>query len=461
MIDPLKELLNSTDEELVKQGLHLLLSLEVEKVVADKTFKSALLYSKPHQLMWSVKRFSLLFKGMIEANNQRLLEAAFLALLKKTGRLRKINYPLILSLNPYFDEFDLLSDLSGISALELRGFKNQHIQLILESNPCIKHLVLRGRSTLNLNDLISRFPQLDSLVLESIDLNALSLYVDDERVLACLEKGINRTKLHRTLIPFTDHFDLGQHEQRWREVLQWVRFDQFKSVKDIHFKMVYCPSGRSISIESGREYRVKPGLWMAQTPVSQELWMAIMKENPSYFKGSNRPVEQVTWFESVRFCNLLSQHEQLMCAYSLVNSSTPQRPTVYLNLEANGYRLPFECEWEYCASAGDDLIYSGSNQSFEVGWEQRNSNDQTHPMADLKPNTWGLYDLSGNVWEFCNDAYQQNDVDPYKYTPSNQVKRSMRGGSFLSSIHISNQGKYDPFRRHASIGLRVVRRENL
>jgi formylglycine-generating enzyme required for sulfatase activity len=175
----------------------------------------------------------------------------------------------------------------------------------------------------------------------------------------------------------------------------------------------------------------KPFL-MGQTQITQALWEAVMGSNPSHFKGALRPVEQVSWYDMARFCNALSALDNFRPAYSI---GYGDKPDVSLDLSANGYRMPTEAEWEYAAKAETELVYAGSAQLEQVGWFCDNSG-KTHPVAQKKPNAWALYDMSGNVWEWCSDqwdshAYEsraKSSVDPCVYT-SSPAWRVFRGGS--------------------------------
>ena len=103
--------------------------------------------------------------------------------------------------------------------------------------------------------------------------------------------------------------DLGEDKDRWLGVLQHMGFDLNRRVNGVSFDLVHCPVGRSKLGEVGIEFEIPKGFWMGQTQVTQELWEAVMGENPSHFKGTQLPVEDVSWFDCIRFCNQLSELE--------------------------------------------------------------------------------------------------------------------------------------------------------
>ncbi|MBO7429485.1 MAG: SUMF1/EgtB/PvdO family nonheme iron enzyme [Spirochaetia bacterium] len=141
------------------------------------------------------------------------------------------------------------------------------------------------------------------------------------------------------------------------------------------------------------------------TEVTQKLYQEIMGENPSGFKGDNLPVENVSWHDAVEFCNALSKKTGLTPVYTIELLNYGIDIIVKQNDSANGFRLPTEEEWEYAAKGGDNYIFAGSNNIDDVAWYRDNSDSKTHPVAQKKSNGYGLYDMNGNVWEWCWDHY--------------------------------------------------------
>ena len=185
--------------------------------------------------------------------------------------------------------------------------------------------------------------------------------------------------------------------------------------------------------------------YMWKTEVTQEQYQSVMGNNPSYFKGDNHPVEQVSWYDAVAYCNKRSEQEGLMPCYSGSGDN------ITCDFTANGYRLPTSEEWEYAAKGGKDVQnykFAGSNNIDEVTWYDGNSGDATHDVATKKPNTLDIYDMSGNVWEWC-------------WTASGSY-RVIRGGGygsydFYDSDCTVSGSSSVPSYSYSNVGFRVVR----
>ncbi|MEE0453958.1 MAG: formylglycine-generating enzyme family protein [Sodaliphilus sp.] len=223
------------------------------------------------------------------------------------------------------------------------------------------------------------------------------------------------------------------------------------TVNGIKYNMVWVEGGTfrmGATSEQGSEISdEKPvhsvtlsGYYIGKTEVTQALWQAVMGSNPSYFEGDDLPVEQVSWDDCQEFIRKL-------------NSLTGQN-----------FRLPTEAEWEFACRGGNNsrgYKYSGSNYIDNVAWYDGNSGDKTHPVATKSPNELGIYDMSGNVWEWCADWYgdyssgrQTNPKGPYGGSG-----RVNRGGSWYnfarncrSSIRIDDYPTY----RDDLLGLRLA-----
>ena len=162
------------------------------------------------------------------------------------------------------------------------------------------------------------------------------------------------------------------------------------------------------------EVVISKDYYIGKFEVTQELWEAVMGTNPSKYKGADRPVECVKWAECMVFCNELSR------------------------LTGREFRLPTEAEWEFAARGGkksNSTMYSGSSSVDNVAWYLRNSDGRTHPVGKFFPNELGIYDMNGNVREWCSDWYDKYDSDTQTdpQGPDNGKNHVVRGGGCLSA----------------------------
>jgi formylglycine-generating enzyme len=199
--------------------------------------------------------------------------------------------------------------------------------------------------------------------------------------------------------------------------------------------------------------------------VTQEQFQKVMGSNPSRWKGDKNPVEQVRWSDAVKFCNKRSELEGLQVCYDLESWKC--------NFEATGYRLPTEAEWEYACRAGTTTAYFFGDSPAKLGdygWFEKNSGGHPRPVGQKQPNPWGLYDMCGNVWEWCNDFYK---VDYYPEAPQSNPRgpengetKVVRGGAWRFSDENCRSGyRYNESPGYADVcfgydiyGFRCVRK---
>jgi len=203
--------------------------------------------------------------------------------------------------------------------------------------------------------------------------------------------------------------------------------------------MVLVPAGQFVMGSDRGEDDEKPAhpvqvsaFYMDATEVTQESFQRLTGNNPSKSKQPDLPAERVSWVAAVQYCNLRSQREGLKPCYDL--------NTFACDFAADGYRLPTEAEWEYACRAGSQTAWSCGDAEADLeqsGWFKGNADKKTHPVKQKKANAWGLYDMHGNVAEWCHDYYAEGYAatgpaqDPRG--PGEGDVRVVRGGSFAVS----------------------------
>jgi len=252
--------------------------------------------------------------------------------------------------------------------------------------------------------------------------------------------------------------------------------------QSVNYEMVRVPGGSfQMGSASGGENFERPvhtvtlsAFSIGKYEVTQALYESVMGYNPSRFKNyadsPNRPVENVTWYDAIEFCNKLSERERLQPVYTISGREPATGyPITYATVtpdwSKNGYRLP--AQWEYAARGGNgtpgDYVYSGSNDVNTVAWYEGNSNNAPQVVGTKTPNGLGLYDMSGNVWEWCWDRYgdysSEAQTDPKG--ASSGSYRVRRGGGWNSS----STGARSAYRSYSNpnngwndnLGFRLVR----
>jgi formylglycine-generating enzyme required for sulfatase activity len=229
------------------------------------------------------------------------------------------------------------------------------------------------------------------------------------------------------------------------------------------------------SDETEHRVTLTRAIFVSATEVTQAQWQATMGWGDSDFDGADRPVESLNWFDAVEYCNKRSADEGLTAAYTTTGATYRGNhiiaATVTWNQNADGYRLLTEAEWEYACRAGSASAFSnggisqcacGSDPYLSLmGWYCGNASNQTHDAGQKTPNAWGLYDMCGNVWEWCWDWYGSYDgTSTNPAGPGSGSIRVVRGGSWYGlALHCRSAARayYWPDDRFNVIGLRIAR----
>jgi formylglycine-generating enzyme required for sulfatase activity len=212
----------------------------------------------------------------------------------------------------------------------------------------------------------------------------------------------------------------------------------------MEFKLIPAGTFTMGEKNKARDVTLTKPFKMGVHEVTQAQYEQVMKNNPSSFKGAENPVEQVSWEDAVEFCRKLSELSAEKAA-------------------GNVYRLPTEAQWEYACRAGTTTQFSFGDDESDLGdyaWYRENSASKAHPVGGKQPNAWGLYDMHGNVWEWCQDWYDDYPsgavTDPTG--PASGSYRVYRGGSWrrtAGSCRSASRGRHFPSSRYYDRGFRV------
>lgn len=250
--------------------------------------------------------------------------------------------------------------------------------------------------------------------------------------------------------------------QKRAQIIQNAVAKQSTIIKDISNNMVLIKGGtfelgnpKGAADEQPVKKVMLDDFYIGKYELTQKEWMAVMGENPSVFTGCDDcPVENINWYAAIEFCNRLSELTGLSPYYSINKTEKDTNNLFFyddmkwivdINENADGYRLPYEAEWEMAAKEPTD-VSAADVQSLEVAWTMENAAGTTHPVGKKQPNSQGLYDMKGNVWELCFDWYDPNAYEKghqsKPYVPKSGARKVMRGGSWRAhSMHATSTNR--------------------
>ena len=263
----------------------------------------------------------------------------------------------------------------------------------------------------------------------------VSLYASTERLTASRSRAISPTPSSRTAASAASPAAVCRHRagDRMDKIVQGIKFT-FRWCPAGMFAMGCSTTEAKNPLEKQHPVNLTTGFWMLETPVTQKMWQNIMRYNPSSVQGDTLPVVGISWND----CQVLLRT---------------------LSIPGLALSLPTEAQWEYACRAGTTGTYAGDLDT--MGWYYNNSDEKMHPVGQKKPNAWNIYDMHGNVWEWCQDwygAYPDSSVtDPMG--PAGGTQRVIRGGSWSngsSNCRSAARGGGSADSRNQLFGLRLV-----
>lgn len=464
--EKLISMLKANDPAVIKQLIHLL-----EALVGSEEIKTVIA-----PLLYGIKGLKF-GKGLNQYSNLEpnhpLREALVYSLLKASGKWAKKKTFHLKEFNQELDQLGFYSDLGHLKSLvlseELLSAFDDNNEVSFDS---VERLTIDSFGPSDKVQWLDNYPKLSLIRHYGFSDQAFLELVNNPHYFDRIEYLYRDRLSHYLLIQkakdllttqnlnsnlFMRAIELGG------KCLRTLNFE----VGEIEFQMNFIPAGKFLEPEDQGKFPVNYPFLMSQTQVSQPLWTMVMGKNPSAYKGEYLPVEHVSFFDCLKFCNTLSHYHNLEPVYTLGPGIDP---VVAIDFSRTGYRMPNEAEWEYAAKANTKFKYAGSNDPYNVAWYSSEASwstlgytHQSQPLAMKQPNSWGLYDMSGNVWEWCNNLWDDSKESeiPLGYPRWGNAKpRTCRGGAWnlpAISSQIDKRLAHSADWTSSSIGFRVMR----
>jgi len=350
----------------------------------------------------------------------------------------------------------LIAAGANVNSKDNDGLTSLHIACMVENLDIVNNLISAGadinaKAKDGITPLINaiwnnNLDIVDALIAAKVEINTQDETGSTALIEACKKGNLDMVK---TLISAGSNIKIKNNNNSTAYAIVYISQPKNKDIIEVLEK-----AGADIK-ELYDYYGIKmipiPGknIEMLLTEVTQNTYKKVMGKNPSYFKGNNLPVEGISWNDAIEFCNVLSQKMGLPLVYSfnekdydVIDFFASSRKEVIQNATANGFRLPTVGEWQYSAKGGANYSYAGSEDINEVAWYDKNSDYKTHSVGEKKPNDYGLYDMSGNVREWCWDGSSGG---------------RQCGGSWCDYYSYCKIGSKDEDSYGANIGFRIVR----
>ena len=422
----------------------------------------------------------------IKTNNHQKIEKIIFENIKSFGTNKIYIYENGITLNQEYNSFEpMMKNLySTFDSLYPEGIRKEPVILLIKDST---EEVLENKNLNYIKEIVETKKEnpkynLTIIIISNKDLplqlNNLSIYIEGKEI-------YNEKDIKKTIQTLANSRNIQLNREEIEEVIESFRNNIRKIITlkkknngEKVFEGAVLVKGGKYKPSFLEEEKETFDIEVCKYQVTQKIWEEIMGNNPSIFKGEDKPVEMVSWWDALEFCNKLSAKYDLIPVYNIdkkmgiltINQidgevSFPDKADFS---KTEGFRLPTEIEWEWFATGGEQANENkkvlDNNKMEEVAWYYINSGSKTNRVGLKKPNQLGIHDCIGNVWEWCYDT-TEGDIESgklYVYTALDSRKkyREIRGGSWKNGENTCTlffRDYYDALHSENNIGFRVVR----